>query len=225
MIKIPIYTTPEEAFEKFTQNRKNDFLERIKQLPDEELPHVELRVRKLYFETYYLCALDFHNATIVMCGVLCEALLKELIYDKERRELTEIVGEKIATFGTAINYCLDKKYITEEEANWFKNIKNIIRDLYQHSNVKKIVKSSYGGEPYYRAQKIEIPENVKGEELLKLMRDAIKNPKPNTFISGRDIRSVYDVQKSRIDEIRSLPLFLDVDKFLRKFAEKYFKHE
>lgn len=224
MDKLKIYKTPEDAYGRFVQDSKERFIERIKQLPNEELPHIEAGIRKLYFETYYLCALSFHNATITMCGVLCEALLKDLIYDKEKKEAHEIqeIGEKNATFGNIINFCSKKNYIDQEETDWFKKIKDEIRNLYQHINVKKIVTKTFGGQPFYRAQKIQIPKNASGEELLKILKDAKDNPQFNTLISGEQIRPLYDIEKGRIDEHTSLPLFLEVDKFLRDFAKKHF---
>ncbi|MBI2107283.1 hypothetical protein HYT57_04845 [Candidatus Woesearchaeota archaeon] len=224
MVKIQIYKTPEDAFEKFIQNSKNEFIDRIKQFPNEELPPVEAGIRKLYYETYYLCALSFHNATIILCGVLCEALLKDLIYSKEKKEAHEIqeIGETNATFGNVITFCSKKGYIDSEETVWFRKIKNEIRNLYQHINVKKVVTKTFGGQPFYMAQKIQIPKNASGEELLKILKDAKDNPQFDTLISGEEIRPLYDLEKGRIDEQRSLPLFLEVDKFLRDFTKKHF---
>ena len=224
MCKLKIYNNPEEAFEQFIKDHKEIFIGRLKQLPDEELPHVETRIRKLYFETYSLCVLGFHNSTIIMCGVLCEALLKDLIYDKEKKEAHEIpeIGERYATFGRVINFCFKKKYINSEEKGWFLRIKEEIRDIYQHGNVKKIVTKKIGGPPICRAQRIKIPENSTGEELFKILKDVVKNPQINELISGEEMRPIYDITKGMIDEQISLPLFLEVDKFLRSFAIKYF---
>ncbi|MCD4759458.1 hypothetical protein K8R33_01050 [archaeon] len=225
MIKLPIHNGPEKAYKGFVQESEKKFIERIKQLPNEELPHVEVGIRKLYFETYYLCALGFHNATIVMCGILCEALLKDLIYDKEKKEAHEIgeIGEKSATLGNVIIFCSDKKYIDPDEAGWFREIKNNIRDLYQHSNVKKIVKKTLGGEPVYLEKRIEGPTKIGAEEFLKRVKEVIGHFKPDGLVSGKNMRPLYDLEKGRIDEQRSLPLFLEVDKFLRVFAIKHFK--
>ena len=224
MEKIPIYKTPEDAFEKFVKDYKKEFIERIKKLPNEELPHVEPGIRKLYFETYHLCALGIHNATIVLCGVLCEALLKDLIYDKEKKEAHEIKEmKKNATFGRIINFCSKRDYIDLEETAWFKKIKDEIRNLYQHINVKEIVTKTFGGQPFYRAQRIQIPKEASGEEFLKMLGDAKDNPQFNALFSGEDLRPLYDLEKGNIDENRSLLLFLEVDEFLRKFAKKHFK--
>ena len=53
-------------------------------------------------------------------------------------------------------------------------------------------------------------------------KELIKN-QPIMFKSSKEFRPIAQVLKSEEDKIKAIPIFLEVDKFIRNFAVKYFK--
>lgn len=202
-----IYEDPESAVEDFFKSTKNLAIERLGKLPKEQLPPCEPRIRALYFETYYLVSLAFHNASIVMCGVLLEALLKDILYFKEE-------FDKEIEFFDAIEKCKGAGYIMEEEASWLHEVRTEIRNLYVHFNVGEIAKS---------AAKMF---GIEGEVLDVGFRGWDLNLETGEITEkifyGDELRSIYLLAKVRIDEKRSTPLFLEVDKFTRDMCKRHF---
>jgi len=214
-----IYTDPEKEVDDWFKNSRASIVDRLKKLPSDNLSiYAEPRVRALYGQTYMLFSLGFNNATIVMCGVLLEAMLKEVIYFREKRDFTEIVGIENADFGRAINFCEDKGYITEDEAERLRKLKDQIRNPYLHSNVERITKDMgvLGWEIQFRS-----PEELL--EKLKLIKEGkLELPKPK-MVAVNDLRAIGDIIKGEIDEKTALPLFLEVDAFVRMMIKRHFE--
>lgn len=214
-----IYFDPKKDVDDWFAREKDYIVDRLGKLPSDDLSiYAEPRLRKLYHETYFLVSLGMHNASIVMCGVLLEALLKEVIYNKAGKELSDIVGEKNANLGRAINFCYYKRYITENDQIWLKEVKDDIRNKYLHSNVGTISKGAV-----FEVWSIF---HKTPEELLSILQDIrsgkIELPPPK-LMTGDDLRVISDIAKGQIDEKRSLPFFLEVDKFVREIIKKHFE--
>jgi len=214
-----IYIDPEREVETWFRNNKVEIIGRLKKLPSDNLSiYAEPRVRALYGQTYQIFTLGFNNATIVMCGILVEAMLKEIIFFKENKDFTEIVGIKSADFAHAINFCEKKGYISEGEAKRLRIIKNKIRNPYLHSNIEKITEhiGVRGWEIKYKNPRELL------EKMRLMMEGKLKLP-PSKILTGEDLRAIGDIVKGRIDEQISLDLFLEVDSFVRTMIKKHFE--
>lgn len=101
--------------------------------PLNDLPHMEPRLLQLYHETYYTTLLGFHNVSIIMQGVLLEALVKEIIFENEKKDFKK-------AFGKAISHCDKKKYLDTEEIKFLTLFKDGIRNIYQHVDISALTR-------------------------------------------------------------------------------------
>jgi hypothetical protein len=177
-----------------------------------DLPHMEPRLRQIYMETYCITMMGFENVSIIMQGVLLETLVKEIIFEKEKKDFQK-------PFGDAIDRCKEKGYLTDVEIKFLRRFKNEIRNPYQHVDVKKIV-----GESKARGWWIPLEKGKVGESLLKGIKKVKKREAgPGELVGYKDVRPVGTVIKGTIDKQRALPLFLHVEKFVRGLSTKHFK--
>lgn len=214
-----IYVDPHREVDEWFRNNRASIVEKLKKLPSDNLSiYAEPRVRALYGQTYMIFTLGFNNATIVMCGILLEAMLKEVIYFKENRDFSEIVGIRKADFGHAIAFCKKKGYITKDEAKILRKLKDEIRNPYLHSNVERIAKDKgvLGWEIGHTSPK-ELLDKVRliAEGKLKLPEGKI--------MTVENLRVVGDIVKGIVDEQTALPLFLEVDGFVRMMIKRHFE--
>src|SRR3989344_102884 len=124
-----LYSDKNKLIEIELENVKKIMSERLDKLPNNELPFMEPHLRALYFETYFLIAKGFNNASLVLMGILLENIIKEKL---------------------------------------------------------------------------------------------IKGVKPE-LVSSKEFRPVSQIAKSEKEKLQVIDEFLEVDKFVRNFAEKYFK--
>ena len=97
---------------------------------------MEPRLCQLYYEVYLVTLLGFPNMSLIMQGILLEALVKEIIFLNERSQFH-------GTFGAAINHCKEKGYIDEgDEFNYLFEFKDKIRNPYQHIDIEKVTDGS-----------------------------------------------------------------------------------
>lgn len=214
MIKVPefiyyskIYEDPKNAIEHYFKSMNDLAIQRLSKLPKEQLPHCEPRIRVLYFETYFLVSLAFHNASIVMCGVLLEAVLKDILYFKEKFD------EEIE-FYDAIEKCKKGGYITKEEASWLHDVRKRIRNLYVHARVGEVVKIA--------AKMAGIEGKVLDVGFRGWEFNLETGETTEKIFYGSELRPIDLLAKTKIDEQISLPLFLKVDEFTRAVCKRHF---
>jgi len=220
-----------EDKDKLIQNELKNLKDKLEvnliKLPNEELPFMEPHLRALYFQTYFLIAYGFNNSSLVMCGVLLESLIKQRLFDKG---ISDDEIEKM-DLGNVIKRCCKEKIISKEEIDFLKDKKDKLRNPYIHYNQFKLTKGMQtlgwvapGNETVQRL--IELDKKVK-EGLLtekEAQMELIKGMTPKV-ISSKEVRAVAQTFKTDIDEKIAIPTFLEIDKFIREFADKYFKTE
>jgi hypothetical protein len=185
--------------------------ENISRMPSSDnLPQMEPHLLALYNETYYVTLLGLHNVSIIMQGVLLEVLVKEIIYDKEKVEFQK-------PFGPAIKKCENKGYLDAQEIRFLKDFKNAIRNIYQHVDIKKLTQGLT-----VAGWRIKIDKNDVAGSLLRGIK-AVKEGRagPPTPMTTKKLRPVGYIIKETIDRRRSLPLFQEVDKFVKDMLLKY----
>lgn len=200
----------EELFNTISEAVKQSVSQNISQMPSlNDLPHMEPHLLALYRETHLVTLLSLHNVSIIMQGVLLEALVKEIIYDKERVDFQQPLG-------TAINRCRDREYLDSDELEFLDAFKNNYRNTYQHGDIKKLSEGKT-----VQAWPIEIdPKNIAG--IRKRIEDVKQNRagEPQS-IGYNQFRPVGYIIKQVIDQEQALPLFIEVDKFFREMLGKY----
>ena len=219
-----IYINKDKFIENILEDRKRHLNEIIDKLPSEELPFMEPHLRAIYFETYFLMAEGFYNASLVMCGIFLESLLKENLF------MNKISDEKLEkmTFKQAIDMTRDMNLLTEQELKFFENKKNNLRNNYAHYNKMKL---SEGFE--FFAWKIPSGEIVpkivsllertqKGEITEQEARQELMKGKPEVM-TPKDLRPLSQTAKSEREKQFAPSIFSEIDKFAREYAKKYFK--
>lgn len=211
-IKQKIYLDKEKFIENILKDRKNNLLESIGKLPNEELPFMEPHLRALYFETYFLLAEGFYNASLVLCGIFLENLAKEKLFiEKVKDEELESMN-----FGQTIKKCKEMGILEDNELNFLKKKKETLRNPYAHYNKIKLSRGIYFPTWKVPIEKILSNKVKQGEEL-------IKDTEPE-LISSKEFRPMAHLAKNKLEEEGfALSIFLEVDKFAREFAIKYFK--
>lgn len=221
--KQKIYSDKKKLIESELIRTKDILSKMLDKLPNEELPFMENHLRALYFETYFLLAEGFYNAALVLCGILLETVIKEKLF------IEGIKDENLENinFGQAINKCKEKDFLTDEEISFLEDKKEKLRNPYAHYNKIKLSKGIY-----FHGWKIENPveklkelgERVKGGEITEeqARKELIKGV-PAELISSEELRPLSQIAKSEMERKGAVNIFLEIDKFVRDFATKYFK--
>src|SRR3989344_7624578 len=132
-----IYADKEEFIKIELGKKKDSFLKTLDKLPNKELPFMEPHLRALYFETYFLLAQEFYNASLVLMGILLENIVKEKLFiegvkDEELEKMN---------FGQTINKCV--KILNSQELDFLKKKKEELRNPYAHYNKMKLSEGIY----------------------------------------------------------------------------------
>lgn len=208
------------------ENTRKKLEHNLDMLPNEELPFMEPHLRGLYFETYFLLAYGFYNASLVLCGILLETLVKEKlfmnnIFDKELEEMN---------FGQSIGKVKGLKILNGDELKFLEEKKKVIRNTYAHYNKMKLSQGIYF--PVWKVENIvekliALNGKVKRGEITEseVRQELIRDSKPE-LMSSKEFRPIAHIAKSKLEEDGfALSMFLEIDKFIRKFAEVHFKPE
>ena len=214
-----IFNNKEKLIEIELENTKKSLDERLDKLPNEELPFMQPHLRSLYFQAYFLFAYGFDNASLVISGILLESLVKEIlsINGLSDRELEE------TDFGKAISLC--EKFLTKDEIEFLKEKKNSLRNPYLHFNRVRLTKGIYV--PAWKIPNEEfmaLADKRKRGELTdeEFRKELIKGKVPE-IVDSQSFKPLATILKAEVDKVKCLPAFLEIDKFVREFAEKYFK--
>jgi len=223
-IKQKIYLEKDTFIEQRLNDVKKNLLERLDKLPSEELPFMEPHLRALYFESYFLLAEGFYNASLVLCGILLENILKEKLF------MEGILDEELENmnFGKAIDRAKKIKKLTDDELSFLEKKKELLRNPYAHYNKMKLSKGVYF--PVWKISNpveklIALDQQVTKGELTEAQarKKLIEGVQPE-LMSSKEFRPMAHLAKNTLEEDGfALSTFLEIDKFARDFAEKYFK--
>ncbi len=216
-----IYLDKEKLIENELANTKEIMFKTLDKLPNKELPFMEPHLRSLYFETYFLLAKGFYNASLVLMGILLENLIKEKLFIEGIKD-EEL--EKI-NFGVALNKI--KPFILDEEFKFLDDRKLRLRNPYAHYNKMKLSEGIYF--PVWKVENpvqklIALQERVNKGELTEAQarQELIKDIEPE-LMSSKEFRPISQIAKNEKEKSQVTDVFLEIDGFVREFAEKYFK--
>src|SRR3989344_4075067 len=221
--EIFIFKDKEEFIKSYLEYLKKQLLENLDKLPNRELPFMEPHLRAMYFETYFLMAQGYYNASLVLCGILLENLVKEKLF------MDGISDEELESmnFRQAIKKTKDMNILTPDEINFLEIKKDKLRNPYAHYNKMKLSEGIYF--PVWKIENtvkklISLHERVNKGELTEAQarQKLIEGQKPE-FMSSKEFRPLSQMAKSEIEKNTAPSVFLEIDKFTREFARKYFK--
>lgn len=224
--KQKIYSDKDILVENIIKEAKSSLLKILDKLPNEEIPFMEPHLRALYFQTYFLLAEGSYNPSLVLCGILLENILKEKLF---LHGVSDVELENM-NFGQAIDRAEKMKLLKEEELNFFKTKKDTLRNPYAHYNKMKLSQGIYY--PMWKipskdiVQKlIELDQKVKKGEIneVQAQHELIKGIQPELMSSEEFLPLAHLIKTNLEKDGFALSIFLDLDKFVRKFAEDYFK--
>jgi len=217
------YLDKDELIKKELENMKLNLTKNLDKLPNEELPFMESHLRALYFQSYFLLAYGFNNASIVLGGILLESLTKEKLFsegmpDKQLEQMN---------FAQAIKKCREMKTLTDKELAFLEEKNKSIRNPYAHYNQFKLSDGVYC--PAWKIENpveklISLQERVTKGELTESQarQELIKGVKPE-LMSSKEFRPLAQIVKSKKEKVDAFNIFLEVDNFVRNFTIKYFK--
>jgi hypothetical protein len=213
----------EERIKIELEQTKKNLSENLNKLPNEELPFMEPHLRSIYYQSYFLLAYGFYNASIILCGILLESITKERLFNEGVTD-KELEG---MYFASAINECERREILSLEEIIFLRDKKDKVRNPYVHYNQIKLTEGKF-----VVSWKIKDPvkkllalgERVKTGEITEeqARKELIKGIEPE-LIDSTSLRPVAQTVKGEEDKENAFFIFEEVDKFVRKFAEKYFK--
>ena len=184
---------------------------------------MEPHLRALYFEIYFLLAQKFYNASLVLMGILLESMIKEKLH------LEKILDDELEemNFGQAIKKCRNDNILTKLELDFLEDRNKKLRKPYAHYNKMKLSQGIY-----FQTHKIsnpvkkiiELHEKVLRGELTEKQsqEELMKDTKPE-FMSSKEFRPLAQIAKNEREKREAINVFLEIDKFVREFSEKYFK--
>ena len=220
-----IWKDKEEFIKMHIETIKKSLSENLPKLPNEELPFMEPHLRALYFEAYFLMAEGFYNAGLDICAILLEITVKEKLF------MAEISDDELERldFGDAIEKANSMKLLNDEELNFLDTKRRDLRNPYLHFNQIKLTKDIYF--PTWKIPSEQITPKIidlynrvnKGElSEADARKELIKGIKPE-LMSSKEIRPIAITAKSEMEKQKAIPIFLEIDKFVREFSEKHFK--
>lgn len=200
--------------ERFKENWNNN-ADEIFAFVRPELNQGDLANPKLFFlyeDCYHTLLIGKYNASIVLMGVLLEALMKERINLK-------LGGYFDKPYGACLKKIEEEKLMRGEDIHFLKKFKNMIRNLYQHSDEAKIL------------QGIFIPTWAFefGDITLEKIEKAIEGSKSGQFkpklLPASDIPALRTIAKQAYDTKIAIELFNQVYDFLIVANIRYFKQK
>ena len=167
----------------------------------------------LYEDCYHTLLTGRYNASIVLMGVLLEALMKERIWLK--------LG---INFRRAYGLCLkkieNKKLMKVKDIRFLRKFKDEIRNPYQHADEFEITQGLF-----VRVWPLQFEGGLSLEKLEQAMENVKSGRLKPKILSAADVPSIRPTIKQAIDRERAIDLFNKVYDFLLAAKIKYFKQE
>jgi len=166
----------------------------------------------LYEDCYHSLLIGRYNASIVLMGVLLEALMKERI-------MLKLGIDYHKPYGPCLNVIERNKLMDIEHIHFLRKFKDEVRNPYQHADDAAILKDLFT--PVWRFEFKELDP----KKLLEFIRDARSGRIKPTIVPVADLPEIRAIQKQYYDRERAIELFNRVCDFLRDANIKYFKQE
>jgi len=176
------------------KNIKRFAIHNKKLIPNNKINLKSMRLNELYQELYQLVIFGFANASIVMNSIFLETLLKEILFVKDEYDYKTPLD-----FGGALNKC--EKYLTKKQYADLKNIKEFIRNPYQHHNIRQLT----GG---VKTKGVKL--NVRTVEISEY-RD----------IDSDELRPLEVIGKIKFDAQTVIPFFKFSHNISKRLSKKY----
>ena len=187
-----------QIFENTFIDKKDEIIERMRQIPLMNDLQLEPACKSLYYEVKVNFWIGNFNASIILLSVFMESFLKEKYYFKNNR-ITE------DTLNPLIDTCFRENIVDESENAVLKSFAETVRNIYIHSNFHKII-------PDVTTQACRIDFNNSSNTEL-------------TYVTAEDLPTLRDIQKLEQDKEASRNLIIKMleitSNIEKRFCEKF----
>jgi len=167
----------------------------------------------LYEDCYHTLLIGRYNASIVLMGVLLEAIMKERIWLKLGIDFR-------GTYGGCLRIMEKEKLMKAGDIYFLRKFKDEIRNPYTHADESEILEGIFV--PVY-------PLQFEGEFSLERLEQGFESVKSGQLkpklLPASEVPAIRSVVKREYDRRRAISLFNQVYDFLVAAKIKYFKQE
>jgi len=167
----------------------------------------------LYEDCYHTLLVGRYNASIVLMGVLLEALMKGRIWLKLGIDFRR-------AYGACLKKIRDERLMNVKDIQFLSRFKDEVRNPYQHADELQIVQ----GLGFVRVWPIEL----KKKDTLQSLERSLKNIKSGRLkpqLLPADSPAIRTMVKQEYDRKHAINLFNKVYDFLLTANARYFKQE
>lgn len=194
----------------------NNNAEEIFPLIRPELNQADLsnpRLFFLYMDCYHTLLIGRYNASIILMGVLLEALMKERIWLKIGINFTK-------PYGPCLKKIKEEKLMKKEDIRFLERFKDEVRNLYQHSDESKILQGVF-----IPVWPFHFEEGISFEKLERAVEDSKSGRLKPKWLPAAEIPAIRSIAKQAYDHRQAIELFNQVYDFLTVANIRYFKQE
>lgn len=167
----------------------------------------------LYEDCYYALLIGRYNASIVLMGVLLEALMKERIWLK--------LGINFRGSYAACLKKIEKERLMEvKDIRFLRKFKDKVRNPYQHADESKILQGLF-----VRVWPMKFEEGLSLKKLERFIENVKSGQLKPILLPAADIPAIRSVVKPAYDRKRAINLFNQVYDLLLVAKVKYFKQK
>lgn len=171
------------------------------------------RLLFLYEDCYYTLLIGRYNASIVMMGVLLEALMKERIWLKLGIDFRR-------PFGACLKKIEKEKLMEVKDIRFLRKFKDEVRNPYQHADEFQITRGLFA-----RVWPLQFEGGLSLKKLERAMENVKSGRLKPIFLPAATTPSIRSSVKQAQDPKRAINLFNQVYDFLLAAKVKYFKQE
>jgi hypothetical protein len=195
--------------ETWKQNAENVFV-----LLRPDMYQADLANAKLFFlyeDCYHTLLIGRYGASIVLMGVLIEAIMKERIRLK--------LGINFrGAYGACLKKIQDEKLMDPEDITFLRKFKNNVRNPYQHVDDQAILK-----DVFLRGWPLQFEGSLTPEKVSKALDETRRGAMKPVLLPAANNPAIGAIARQSLDRQRSIQLFNQVYDFLLKSKIKYFK--
>lgn len=215
--KIPIfleYTTYDEIIKILTGTWVGNATKQIPKItpPLNSSFIIMPRVYNLYLDCYHSLLIGRHTASIILMGVLLEALMKERI---ELKLGVYLEGSK-GTYEQCLRVIEKDKLMDDNDLKFLRDFKEKIRNPHQHSDEKKIAEGVSVG---------VLAVRLDAKDMEKAAKEVTSGVLKFDQQPASELPPLRQFAQQEVDQELAIPLFNDVCSFLIRAKNKYFKQE
>ncbi len=167
----------------------------------------------LYHDVYSNILIGRYSASIVLMGVLLEAVVKERIRITTGKDYRE-------PFGPCIKKLRKEELMRIDEIHFLTAFKNKIRNPYQHIDDYEILKDKY-----FPIWPIRFKDEISIEKLENCLTKIKRGEIEPKYLHAADIPAIRGMARGMHDKQIAIHLFNEVHDFLIGVLIKYFKKE